>query len=107
MKQIYSLIFILGFLAFSIVSCGESPATTKPTMSLVDSKYVTFNDKKVKITSLERVLKEHKMKLAPEIRDSIQIQFELHRGIDKEVLQLVKEEIKNAGILDLKFVAPF
>jgi hypothetical protein len=107
MKHIYSCFFVLTLFAIGVSGCSKQIDTTKPKMTLLDAQHVEFNNQKVKISSLVRTLKEYRMSLDPAVRDSIQIQFELYQGIDKEVLQRVKEEIKNAGINDLKFVAPF
>ena len=101
-------LFLAGsFFTLSVLFSCQTDSSLKPVISVVDSEHVMFNSKKVEITSLQRAVSEYRMTLEPQVRDSIQIQFEIERGIDQDVVQKIKDELQKAGIRDLKFVAPF
>lgn len=106
MKNSLILLIFAFFAMINLPGCSFGD-TQKPTMTLVDDNTVKFNGKNVKIESLAKTLREYRMDLDSTIRDSIEIQFELYQGINTQALQRVKNEIQNAGIRNLKFVAPF
>jgi hypothetical protein len=107
MMKNYLILLAFSFFALFSVSACTLGKSEKPTMTLVDDNTVKFNGKNVKIGSLAKTLREYRMELDSAIRDSIEIQFELYQGINTQALQRVKTEIQNAGIRNLKFVAPF
>lgn len=89
------------------IQCQESNNPLKPTMMLIDNEYVDFNGEKVRIEQLNTKLVAHKKTIGQPMQDSVEIQFLLEQGIDKEVLNQVKNKINEAGIFNVKFVASF
>lgn len=103
----WSNAFVLFFFVLLCIQCTKQHDPLKPTMGMVDSEYVVFNDQKVKINALQRTLNAYKTDIESSLWDSIQIQFELEQGVDQEALGRIKEQIQASGIKDLKFIAPF